>query len=95
MTAQGWRNELVTPAEWDSGVSGDAPALYVVKSVLMVAFTTEGRLITSLAFKIAGDAQHFVDALATSHIPANHSGDTVALTPTDLYKTCLSEHKPA
>lgn len=80
LKAQGWRNALVTQSEWNNGVSGEQePALYVVKSALNAAFTTEGRLITPLEFKISGEAQIFVDALATSHITANCLGNTVTL----------------
>lgn len=44
----GWCNELVTPAEWDSGALDEVPALYVVKAALQSAFTSEGRLIPHL-----------------------------------------------
>lgn len=82
LKAQGWGNELVTQTEWDDGiVEGVEPALYVVKSALNAAFTTEGRLIAPLEFKIVGDAQIFVDALATSHITANCLGNSVTLLP--------------
>ncbi|WP_411704860.1 DUF2913 family protein [Edaphovirga cremea] len=81
LKAQGWRNELVTPAEWDAEPLDAAPALYVVKSALNSAFTTEGRLITLLEFKIAGDTQTFVDTLSASHISASHSGNVVTLIP--------------
>lgn len=82
LKAQGWGNELVTQAEWDDGVvEGTEPALYVVKSALSEEFTQEGRLITSLEFRIAGDAQLFVDALAASHITASYLGNTVTLIP--------------
>lgn len=59
----GWRNELVTPAEWDSGgLDGVGPAVYVVKAALQSAFTNEGRLIAALAFKVAGDTRIVIDA---------------------------------
>ncbi|MDQ9130473.1 DUF2913 family protein [Serratia fonticola] len=85
LKAQGWRNELVTLGEWNNGIiKGSEPALYVVKSALNSAFTPEGRLITLLEFRVAGDAQIFIDALATSHIPASQSGNTVTLRPTGV-----------
>jgi hypothetical protein len=81
----GWRNELVTPAEWDSGTLDEAttrPAVYMVKAALQSAFTNEGRLITPLAFKIAaGDTQTVVDAMTASSLTANGSGNVVTLTP--------------
>jgi hypothetical protein len=80
LKAQGWCNELVTQTEWDSGIiEGPEPALYVVKSALNAAFTPEGRLITALSFRVTGNAQVFIEALAASHILARHSGDLVTL----------------
>lgn len=82
LKALGWRNELVTPAEWDSGALDDVgPAVYVVKAELQSAFTNEGRLIASLAFKVAGDTQTVVEALTASSLTANGSGNVVTLTP--------------
>ncbi len=82
LKAQGWRNELLTLAEWNNGVSGEQePAMYVAKSTLNAAFTTEGRLIAPLEFKIAGDAQCFVKALAACDLLAYFSGTTVTLMP--------------
>lgn len=49
LKAQGWRNELVTQAEWDNGMFGERePALYAVKSALNAVFTPEGRLSLGL-----------------------------------------------
>ncbi|KEY57330.1 DUF2913 family protein [Serratia sp. DD3] len=82
LKAQGWRNELVTQAEWNSGIfEGVEPALYAVKSALNAAFTTEGRLITSLAFRVVGEVQPFVKTLAACHITARCSASVVTLTP--------------
>ncbi|MBC3380438.1 DUF2913 family protein [Serratia fonticola] len=79
----GWRNELVTPAEWDSVALDEAagPALYVVKAALQSAFTTEGQLITPLEFKIAGGTQIVVDALCVNGLTADCLGNVVALRP--------------
>jgi hypothetical protein len=82
LKAQGWRNELVTQAEWNNGLSGELePALYAVKSALNSAFTTEGRLITSLAFRVLGEAQRFVEALSACDLITQAAGDTVTLIP--------------
>ncbi|VXD06903.1 conserved hypothetical protein [Enterobacterales bacterium 8AC] len=86
LKAQGWRNELVTQTEWDNGIiEGLEPALYVVKSVLNVAFTPEGRLITPLEFKIAGNVQVFTDALAICFLTASGSEKAATLMPTGTY----------
>lgn len=78
----GWRNELVTPTEWDSEVLDEAdPALYVVKAALQSAFNHEGRLIAPLAFKVAGDTQIVIDALTASSLTAGCLGNVVTLTP--------------
>ncbi|WP_447873523.1 DUF2913 family protein [Serratia fonticola] len=78
----GWRNELVTPDEWDSEALDDAaPALYVVKVALQSAFNNEGRLIAPLAFKVAGDTQIVIDALTASSLTAGCLGNVVTLTP--------------
>ncbi|WP_127960521.1 DUF2913 family protein [Serratia microhaemolytica] len=80
----GWRNELVTSAEWDSGALDETtvgPAVYVVKTALQSAFTSEGRLITPLVFKVAGDTQTIVDALAASSFTADCLDNVVTLTP--------------
>ncbi|WP_156292708.1 DUF2913 family protein [Serratia oryzae] len=78
----GWRNELVTPAEWDSGAfDGVGPAVYVIKAALQSAFTNQGRLITPLAFKVAGDTQTVVEALTINNLTANGSGNIVTLKP--------------
>ncbi|HHQ6628108.1 TPA: DUF2913 family protein [Serratia fonticola] len=78
----GWRNELVTPTEWDSEVLDEAdPALYVVKAALQSAFNNEGRLIAPLAFKVAGDTQIVIDALTASSLTAGCLGNVVTLTP--------------
>jgi hypothetical protein len=78
----GWRNELITPAEWDSEVLDDAdPALYVVKAALQSAFTKEGQLITPLEFKVAGDTQIVVDALTANSLTTECLGNVVTLTP--------------
>lgn len=84
LKTQGWRNELITPAEWDSEALDEAaagPALYVVKAALQSAFTKEGRLITSLEFKVVGDTQIVVDALTASSLTADCLGNVVILTP--------------
>lgn len=82
LKAQGWRNELMTQTEWDNGIiEGPEPALYVVKSALNAAFTSEGRLITPLAFRVTVNPQHFIETLATSFLTANLSGETVMLIP--------------
>lgn len=57
------------------------PALYVVKSALNAAFTPDCGLITPLAFRVMGETQRFVEALATSDLLAHVSGDTVMLMP--------------
>lgn len=79
----GWRNELVSPAEWDSGLLDEStaagPALYVVKVKLQSAFTSEGQLITSLEFKVFGDTQIVVDALTASSLTADCLGNVVTL----------------
>ena len=78
----GWRNELITPAEWDSEALDEAaagPALYVVKAALQSAFTKEGRLITSLEFKVVGDTQIVVDELTVSSLTADCLGNVVTL----------------
>ncbi|WP_447880654.1 DUF2913 family protein [Serratia fonticola] len=78
----GWRNELVTPAEWDSGALDDAaPALYVVKTALQSAFTAKGQLIAPLEFKVVGDMQTVVDALVANGMTADCLGNVVALRP--------------
>lgn len=82
LKAQGWRNELVTQTEWDNGIiEGPESALYVVKSALNAAFTDEGRLITPLEFKVVGEVQHIVDALAACHITAGCAVNVVTLAP--------------
>ncbi|WON75846.1 DUF2913 family protein [Serratia sp. UGAL515B_01] len=78
----GWRNELVTSVEWDSGTLDDVePALCVVKVALQSAFTSDGRLITQLAFKVTGDTQIVVDALTASSLTADCRGNVVTLLP--------------
>ncbi|WMT14587.1 DUF2913 family protein [Serratia fonticola] len=78
----GWRNELVTPAEWDSEALDEAdPALYVINVALQSAFTKEGQLITPLEFKVAGDAQFVVDALTVTSLTADCLGNVVTLRP--------------
>ncbi len=82
LKALGWRNELVTPAEWDFGLLDDVgPALYVIKAVLQSAFTKEGQLVTPLEFKVAGDTQLVVDALTANSLPTDCLGNVVTLTP--------------
>ncbi|OKP21423.1 hypothetical protein BSQ40_25970 [Serratia fonticola] len=91
LKARGWRNELVTLDEWNNDISREPePALYMVKSVLNTAFTQEGRLITSLEFRVLGNVQTVIEALAASHIAASQSGDTVTLMPAGV-----SDAKPA
>ncbi|WP_186367992.1 DUF2913 family protein [Yersinia intermedia] len=78
----GWRNELVTPDEWDSQALDDAaPALYVIKAALQSAFTSEGQLVTSLTFKVVGDTQIVVDAMTANSLTTECLGDAVTLTP--------------
>lgn len=80
----GWRNELVTPDEWDSGALDETaagPALYVVKAALQSAFTKEGQLVIPLAFKVVGDTQIVVDAMTASRLIAGCLGNVVTLTP--------------
>lgn len=55
--------------EWNNGVYGEPEStLYVVKPALNSAFTPEGRLITSLDFRVVGSVQIFIDVLATSYL---------------------------
>lgn len=78
----GWRNELVTPAEWDSEALDDvAPAMYVIKAVLQSAFTSEGQLVTPLTFKVVGDTQIVVDAMTANSLTTECLGNVVTLTP--------------
>ncbi len=78
----GWRNELVTPDEWDSEALDDAaPALYVIKAVLQSAFTSEGQLVTPLTFKVVGDTQIVVDAMTANSLTTECLGNVVTLTP--------------
>ncbi|WP_447881422.1 DUF2913 family protein [Serratia fonticola] len=78
----GWRNELVTPDEWDSEALDDAaPALYVIKAVLQSAFTGEGQLVTPLTFKVVGDTQIVVDAMTANSLTTECLGNAVTLTP--------------
>lgn len=78
----GWHNELVTPVEWDSEALNDAaPVLYVVKAALHSAFTSEGRLIAPLSFKVAGDTQIVIDALTANSLSIDCLGNVVTLTP--------------
>ncbi|HHQ4308942.1 TPA: DUF2913 family protein [Serratia fonticola] len=84
LKALGWRNELVTPAEWDSGALDETaagPALYVVKTALQSAFTAKGQLIAPLEFKVVGDMQTVVDALVANGMTADCLGNVVALRP--------------
>ena len=76
----------MTQTEWDNGIiEGPEPALYVVKSALNLAFTPEGRLITPLEFRIAGNGQIFTDTLATCFLTANGSEKAATLMPTGTY----------
>jgi Protein of unknown function (DUF2913) len=78
----GWRNELVTPAEWDSEALDDvAPAMYVIKAALQSAFTNEGQLVTPLTFKVVGDTQIVVDAMTANSLTTECLGNVVTLTP--------------
>ncbi|MFN3070406.1 DUF2913 family protein [Serratia sp. J2] len=78
----GWRNELVTPAEWDSEALDDvAPAMYVIKAALQSAFTSEGQLVTPLTFKVVGDTQIVVDAMTANSLTTEWLGNVVTLTP--------------
>ncbi|MHA3341299.1 DUF2913 family protein [Yersinia pseudotuberculosis] len=78
----GWRNELVTPTEWDSEVLDEAdPALYVVKAALQSAFNSEGHLVTPLTFKVVGDTQIVVDAMTANSLTTECLGNVVTLTP--------------
>ncbi|MGQ6549912.1 DUF2913 family protein [Serratia sp. IR-2025] len=78
----GWRNELVTPDEWDSEALDDAaPALYVIKAVLQSAFTGEGQLVTPLTFKVVGNTQIVVDAMTANSLTTECLGNAVTLTP--------------
>ncbi|WP_447877018.1 DUF2913 family protein [Serratia fonticola] len=82
LKTRGWRNELVTTAEWDSEALDDAaPALYVIKAVLQSAFTGEGQLVTPLTFKVVGDMQTVVDALVANGMTADCLGNVVTLRP--------------
>ncbi|WP_431221658.1 DUF2913 family protein [Serratia sp. L9] len=84
LKAQGWCNELLTLTEWNNGVSGGSdPALYVIKSALNSAFTSEGRLITPLVFRVVGEVRHVVEALAACDLLAQVSGMSVTLLPTE------------
>ena len=49
-----WRNELVTPAEWDSRALDEVtavPVLYMTKAALQSAFNSEGDLIAPLSIQ--------------------------------------------
>ncbi|WP_447877143.1 DUF2913 family protein [Serratia fonticola] len=82
LKTRGWRNELVTTAEWDSEALDEAgPVLHVVKAALQSAFNNEGRLIEPLAFKVAGDTQVVVDALIASSLTTDCLGNVVTLLP--------------
>lgn len=85
LKAEGWRNELIDISEWHAdtiqGEDLEGSALYVVKSALTSAFTSDGRLIAPIEFLIVGNVQTFVDTLVARSLIANCSGNVVTLSP--------------
>lgn len=71
---QGWNNYVMNTQEWRSGNIDGHPAdtngFYVEKAALNAGYSTEGKQILSVDFRVIGDADAFIDVFRNHTLKA-------------------------
>lgn len=87
---RGWNNYVMETQEWRSGKINDHPvgtdSFYVEKAALNAGYSTEGKQILPVDFRVIGDADAFIDvfrnhALKAHRIESSTRYHTIRLIP--------------